>query len=123
MLGPKGSPPLRLEAERDYLRAEEVGSRSLLVVTATVVDVLGRPGPRAEPVVQRQSSLEDPAVACYGDQASQQPVEDDGLPQAHQRHAGISGSVDETPLQGGTGTRPRSRSSRGERSKSAGHLS
>ena len=88
-------------AEIGGLRAEEVSSRSLLVVTAAEVDILGRPGTGAEPVVQRQGSLEDPAVACYGDEASQQPVEDDGLPQAHERDAGFLRSVQETPPESG----------------------
>ena len=39
------------------LGAEEVSSRSLLVVAAAEVDVLRRPGAGAEPVIKRHGSL------------------------------------------------------------------
>ena len=72
------------------LGGDEIGGGRLLVVASNQVDVLGGATAVLEAEVEREGALEDPASWGGHDQACEQAVEHDGLPQPHQGLAGGS---------------------------------
>lgn len=72
------------------LGGDEIGGGRPLVVASNQVDVLGGSAPVPEAEVEGERALEDPASWGGYDQACEQAVEHDGLPQPHQGLAGGS---------------------------------
>ena len=86
----------------DRLRREQVGRRRGLVAGSGEIDVLRRPCPIAEAVVERQAALQHPSVGGHGDKAGEQSIEGDLLAQPDDGAARVTGLRGKARLEGPT---------------------
>jgi hypothetical protein len=83
-VGPKSLPPRGRKREEvaqvAQLRCDEVRRCELLIVGAYEVDVLRRSGPLPDAEIERQGTLENPAVRRCDHESGEKPIEGDTFP-------------------------------------------